>query len=281
LRGLAAALALAVLLGCGEREAEQAAPPAATPAPAASAPVARELQGVRIRRQPDGRLRVRAHRAPRGDVLRELGKVAGFAVEGIPPTGSVDLELESASAEDVLAAVLDAVAHDLEYAPARDEAELVRVVLGPRRARPAAPAREAAPPAKLPTEEAEADPRSRSEAVRVQAGRDPGERLEGEPRELMASLASAADPGTRAAAARALGDLEGGEDAFLAAQALLRSLSDRDPQVLAASITALESLHDLIPDPRHLEAVRRLRDHADPEVRRAATAFLAWTDDER
>jgi hypothetical protein len=278
LRG-AVALALAVLLGCGDPEADRAEPPAAAPAPAAKRAAARETAGVRIRRQPDGRLRVRAHRTPRGQVLRELARVAGFAVEGMAPSGSVDLELESASAEEVLAAALGAIEYDLAYAPARDEAELVRVSLGAARRR-RAPAHEAKAPRATPPEEPAPNPRSRSEAPRFSAERDDGERLEGEPRELMASLASAADPGTRAAAARALGDLEGGEDAFLAAQALLRSLSDRDPQVLAASITALEALHDLIPDPRHLEAVRRLRDHADPGVRSAAAAFLAWTDDE-
>ena len=275
----AAAVALAVLLGCGESETSRTvARPDTAPKPASAA--ASEAPGVRIRRQPDGTLRVRAHRAARPDVLAELAQVAGFTVAAgpTPPGGPIDLELARASAEDVLAAILADIPHHLEYAPARGGAKLVRVTIGAA-PRPAPP-----PSATVSSAERDSnapDPRAESLDPRDdETARDDGERLEGTPDELIAAVAGAPDPATRAAAARALGDIEGGEEAFRAAQALRTALADRDPQVLAAAITALEGLHDVIPDPAHVAAVRRLRDHADPRVRAAAASFLQWTEDD-
>jgi hypothetical protein len=271
----AAAFAVALLLGCGEDRA-------AAPAPQArSAQRSAEPSGVRIRRQPDGRLRVRAHLAPSSQVLEELARVEGFTVvqaSRVAAGRSSDLDLTNASVEDVLASVLRDVPYHVAYGPAHGpgDAEVLRLTVGraPER-RPA----ESAPPDE-PAPATHAEPERGKE--RVERAREPdGERLEGEPRELTAALTGAPDPATRAAAARALGDVEGGEDAFRAARSLLGALSDRDPEVVAATIDALENLHDLIPDPAHLVAVRKLREHPDPRVRSAAEAFLAWTEDER
>jgi hypothetical protein len=273
----AAAFAVALLLGCGEDRAAAPAPaPQARPAQRRSEPA-----GVRIRRQPDGRLRVRANRAPSAQVLEELARVEGFTVaqaSRVAASRSPDLDLTNASAEDVLASVLREVPYHVEYGPAHGagDAEIVRLTVGRARARrPAENLR-----AEEPAPAARAEPERGKQ--RVERARAPeGERLEGEPGELTAALTGAPDPATRAAAARALGDIEGGEDAFRAARSLVGALSDHDPEVVAAAVDALESLHDLIPDPAHLVAVRKLRDHSDPRVRSAAEAFLEWNEDGR
>jgi hypothetical protein len=281
-RARAAAIAAALLLGCGDANEPRPAPaPAAAPA---GAPAARasEPPGVRIRRETDGRLRVRAHRASRFAVLQELARTASFAVSpgiGSPPPREIDLELAGAAPEDVLEAILDDVPHHLHYAPDRGEAVLVRVTIGglPQALRAESPPTAEETP---PTEEPAArEPGSAARGDRMRP-RNEGDRLDGEPPELIDALSRAPDAATRVSAARALGDVEGGEEAFRAAHALVAALADRDPAVVAAAIDALAGIHDVIPDPAQVAAVRRLRDHADPAVRAAAAEFLAWTEDE-
>jgi hypothetical protein len=84
----------------------------------------------------------------------------------------------------------------------------------------------------------------------------------------------------RATAAASLAEVEGGETAFRAGEALLAATADPDPGVAAAAIRALEDVHDVVPDPRFRARITALTDHADPRVRAAAASFLEWTEDE-
>jgi HEAT repeat protein len=94
-------------------------------------------------------------------------------------------------------------------------------------------------------------------------------------------LASDPSPAVRAAAASSLGDAEGGESAYRAVDVLLGVLGDGDASVVTAAISALEDLHDLMPDPRIRAGVEALARHGDPKVRGAVASFREWTEDER
>jgi HEAT repeat protein len=93
-------------------------------------------------------------------------------------------------------------------------------------------------------------------------------------------LANDPDPEVRRSAAESLGEVDGGEVAFRAGDALLEATLDADPAVAAAAIRALEDVHDVVPDPRFRARVAALAGHPDPRVRAAAASFLEWTEDD-
>jgi len=289
---------LAVLLGCGEPEATPPPAPRAAARPTVSA-IAPRLE---VSRAGDGSLRVVARRAPRFRVLQELARTAGFAVStgvGRPPARDLDLDLRGASVEQALAQVLADVPHHLHYAPSTakgGEVALRRVTVGLLPAAPPASARRAE---RLPDDEIEPPSRERrpdppSEAERLaeierkRGSRDPSERRravelmrpEEELATLLEVLASDPDPSVRESAAESLAEVEGGESAFRAGEALLAATLDPHAGVAAAAIRALEDVHDVVPDPRFRARITALADHADPRVRSAASSFLEWTEDD-
>lgn len=301
--GPACAATLLLLIACGEPES--AAPQAAAPArKLAHAAPARDAGAPRLRvaRASDGSLRVEARQVPRFQVLQELARTAGFSVRagsGRPPPRTLDLDLEGVSAEQALARILGDVPHHLDYEPdaAAGESVLRRVTVGllPTAAageHPAKRARFKSPRSEERSEAQEPAPRSdeerRAEIEAKRGSRDAAERAraaalmrpEEQLADLAATLASDPDPGVRASAAGALGEVEGGEIAFQAADALLAATLDPDPEVAAAAIVGLESVHDVLPDPRFRARVAALAGHRDPRVRAAVASFLEWTDDD-
>lgn len=275
---LAAAL-LAALLACGEKAERDATAPRATTRTRA----AEEAAGPRLEvsRAADGSLRVRARQAPRLRVLQRLARTEGFAVNagvGRPPARNLDLDLDGASLELVLEEVLGDVPHHLHYAPdaAADASVLRAVTVG------------LLPEAVHGEEPARAGGRragAASDAPRTAPARERERLAETLPQEedvatLLENVARAPDPTVRAAAAEALGEVDGGEDSFRAGEALLEATHDRDPRVVAAAITALEEVHDLLPDPRFRERIATLAAHPDPRVREAVESFLEWADED-
>jgi hypothetical protein len=306
---LGAALAL---LACRGEEAPRPAAGTA-PAPQATAAGARapgrdaELPPGRaeVRREADGSLRVRARAAPRLAVLQKLTRAAGFAITpglGHPPPRSLDLDLAGVSVEQALDAVLGDVPHHLHYEVAGDEAVLRRVTIGMLRTSGAA----AAPGSEAELGAREEKPRlgapswadrragsqrdEESRRAAIEDGRDSRDeteraaaaalmRPEEDLPQLLEYLASDPSAAVRANAAGALADVDGGENAFRAADALLAALRDSDPAVVAAAVGALEDLYDVLPDPRLRTGVAALENHTDPRVRAAVATFREWTED--
>jgi hypothetical protein len=46
-------------------------------------------------------------------------------------------------------------------------------------------------------------------------------------------------------------------------------------------VEGLESVYDVLPDPRIRAGIARLTSHPDTDVRAAASSFLEWTEGER
>jgi hypothetical protein len=210
-------------------------------------------------------------------VLAELARAAGLEMRAPASRASrrrIELELEGASLDAALGAILGDVAHTRHYGPGgpgSPEATLRAVTVGPP---VSAPAQEA------PEQRATGapDPRNGDDAERALAVSSLGP--ETELAELVGALRGDPSPEVRRHAAEALGGVEGGEDAFRAADALMAALADPDPDVVASAVRALEDVHDVLPDPRIRASVAALAAHRDPAVRGAVAAFLEWTDDE-
>jgi hypothetical protein len=124
--------------------------------------------------------------------------------------------------------------------------------------------------------EAAWDSRAEAERARAAALMSPDE----DAARLIELLRVDPSPRVRARAAASLADVQLGEEAFAAADALLAALDDSDPAVVAAAVRALEDVHDVLPDPRIREAVAPLAASADPEVSEAVRSLLAWTEEE-
>jgi HEAT repeat protein len=310
-RVLTLAGAFVAFLACGgPEERAPEAQPAAQRAKLRPAPAAREEKEgrVHVTRGSDGRFRVRARGASRFLVLQELARVAHFAIRpgaGSAPPLRLDLDLEGVSAEAALARILGDVPYHLDYGAgeAGGEVALRLVTVGLIPARPEA--RAGAPPPlagerggkartglqgspRTPEERALGEEDRLAEIASKRLSRFDDERAlaaslmraEEQLPELAAMLSGDASAEVRASAAAALGEAEGGESAFRAVDALLGALGDSDPRVVAATLQALEDLHDLLPDPRMRAAVAPLARHGDPRVRDAAESFLEWTEGE-
>jgi hypothetical protein len=244
----------------------------------------------------DGRVRLEARGVSRDQALAALAGAAGFEVAegaGRPASAALGLRLPDATLEDALAEVLRGVPHHLHYEAGPDGAvSLRRVTVGllPE-ARPALAARVNGRrnhdgPAGAPARARE-EPERSERAAGLADARDEEERTGAiaamRPEQDLAPLVAAlADPSprVRVAAAGSLGRVELGEDAFRATDALLGALADRDPAVVAAAVAALESVYDVLPDPRIREAVGRLGRPRDARVRAAVDSFREWTEEE-
>jgi hypothetical protein len=306
---LALGAALALFAACGDEET----PPARRTSASQPAPAARRSEEPRLRVERDGAgsFRVRARGAPRIKLLEEIARLARFAIvpgPGGAVPGRLDLELEGASVEEVLERILADVPHHLHYeagAAEGGEVALRRLTVGalpPSAAAPPAagtPRRAGARSGKRPGDERPGraggpEERARSEEERlaeIEAGRDSRfaderaaaaalMRAEENLPELLALLAEDPSAEVRGNAAAALGEAEGGETAYRAADALLGALGDGDPAVVAAAVASLEELYDVIPDPRIRAGVEPLARHADPRVRAAVASFREWVEDE-
>jgi hypothetical protein len=267
---------LLAALACRPEEppAQPAPPPARRAAARAPARVEAKEPRVVVRRQADGTFRVVARGAPRFHVLQELARAAGLVTR--PGAGRVasrrlELDLDGVSLEAALGAILGDVAHTLHYEPAgagSAEVSLRAVTVGapvpPPIARASAPV----------GEPGAAGARRSARPERSERPPDTSELAE-----LTERLARDPSAEARAQAADALAAVEGGEDAFRAADALLEALRDSDPGVVVAAVQALEDLHDVLPDPRIRRAVAALARHPDPHVREAVSSFREWTEE--
>jgi hypothetical protein len=262
--------------------------------------------GVAVRAEDGGRYRVVARGAPRFQVLQELARAAGFEIEvgvGDPsPLRLIEVDLDGAAAEEALAEILGDVPRELHYepaAPGTDAARLARVTVGlappvpiAAAAPPPAPGGEGLVPRSRRGRRGAARPQSEEDRLaEIEAKRrssDPADRARAaelmEPeQELPALLAYLADDPSgevRARAAESLADVPEGERAFRVREGLLGALRDPDPAVVAAAVTSLEDLYDVLPDPRIRARVLALGGRGDPRVRAAVDSFREWTEDE-
>jgi hypothetical protein len=263
--------------------------------------------GVAVSAEGGGRYRVVARGAPRFQVLQELARTAGFEIEvgtGDPsPLRLIELDLDGAGAEEALAEILGDVPRELHYepaAPGADAARLARVTVGLPPPVPIASA--TVPPPEPGGEGLVLHPRrgrrgagrAQSEEDRlaeIEAKRrssDPADRARAaelmEPEQELPALLTylADDPSgeVRARAAESLADVPEGERAFRVREGLLGALRDPDPAVVAAAVTSLEDLYDVLPDPRIRARVLALGGRGDPRVRAAVDSFREWTEDE-
>jgi HEAT repeats len=264
--------------------------------------------GVSVRAEDGGRYRVVARGAPRFQVLQELARAAGFEIEigaGDPsPLHLIEVDLDGVRAEEALAEILGNVPRQLHYepaAPGADAARLARVTVGlelPGRVAAAAP-----PPPPEPgstglvhhprgtrrgAERALSEEDRLAEIEAKRHASDPADRARAaelmEPEQdlpaLLAFLADDPSGEVRARAAESLADVPEGESAFRVREGLLGALRDPDPAVVAAAVTSLEDLYDVLPDPRIRARVLALGRRGDPRVRAAVDSFREWTEDE-
>jgi hypothetical protein len=307
MRLAAAALGLA-LLGAGacQRGADTedarapARPDAAPGAPAATAsrvdPASVPPGGVALR-WADGRVDLVSRGARLDRVLDELGRAAGFVVEGSSPRTdrSVEMRIDDAPLADALSRLLEGADWAAEYVTREEGHRLARVRLGP------APESSAEAPARAASERVPAADAVRSEAQEDEeplpgASRAAVEDADREEAELAAALVSSdavrraeavqaldyayaedferllrfahddPDPAVRAAALEALD----GDTSYGALKALVGALGDRDPAVVVRAIEALAGYEDETVAPE----LEPLREHRDPAVRRAAEEAL-------
>ena len=294
--------ALLLLLACGEPLAtEPAEPPTAPgdgPAPAA------------VVRNATGTFDVSLERVPRARALDLLADAAGFGVvpgRGRPAPEHVSVKLAGATADEALAAILAGVPYHVhhERGPDGGAVTLRRVTVGPLpppaqrgegRARLGQRVRERRIAAaqltpdeiarlRLERRERHADRRAWIERLRD----SPDERERARAAAMMRAdrdldalvgyLLEDRSPEVRERAAESLADASAGEDAITASEALIEALSDPEPQVVAAAVSALEDVHDTLPDARIRDAVAALRDDPDPAVRDAVEDFVRWTEE--
>ena len=294
--GRAARLAVAALAAFAAAGPRAAASEEAG-AGAASAPLVVERVG-------DDRLRVEARGVSRDALLEALARAAGFTVAvgaGRPAPRTLSLDLPDVPVEEALAAALEGVPYHLHYqaSEADGTVALRRVTVGLLPPAPSAPPgppagesaeharrradREAAPAAEAARSEDERRERLASlRDARTDTEREEAASLMRPDADLEALLAYLRDPSARvrARAAASLGAVELGENAFRATDGLLAALGDADSAVVLAAVDALESVYDVLPDPRIRAGVARLAGHRDPAVRDAAAAFREWTEEE-
>jgi hypothetical protein len=300
-------LALLLAAACGRESAAPARPAAPLPAAARQPERPPELPPageVRVLRSGE-RYTVLANGAPPAAALAALADAADLETEvGSEPLPDVPLHLalRELALERALAAILRGVAFDVRFEPGPREpgaapaARATRVLVGapaaaplasappPRAAR--APAEAARPGARepRPKEEQEgADERERLAFVAARVG-DPREsvRIEAiehmdpendEERGILERLLRGDPSGdVRIAAAQALAE----GNAFLVTDVLLAALDDPAPELVAASVRALEDVYAEAPNPRVRERVQALREHRDAEVRQAVSEFEEW-----
>ena len=251
---------------------------------------------IAVERLGEDRVRLEARGQPREAVLGALARAAGIELvegSGRPAPRTVDVELPDATLEDALARALEGVPYHLHYEAGGPDGSVAlrRVTVGLLGAastlaeadEPApAPARARRPAAEAPASEEE----RRERVAALRDARSEGDRAEAaalmRPNEdLPALLGHLGDPSAqvRAAAAASLGEVEFGEDAFRAADALIAATGDPDPAVVAAAVEALEAVYDVLPHPRIRAAVAGLGQPADPDVRAAVESFREWTED--
>jgi hypothetical protein len=275
--------------------AAQAPDPAGAGAPAGD--LATVPPGGASIRFADGRVHVVSRGARLDRVLDELGRAAGFVVDGSSPRTdrSVEIELHDAPLEVALSNLLDGSDWGAEYVTREKGHRLVRVRLGPA-AEPAAG--EAGPRASEPAPGADEElvhPAQELEEARSAPLPAPVDE-EREQAELEAALASPdavrraeavegldysyaedferllrfarddPDPAVRLAAVETLD----GDTSYGALKALVGALGDPDPEVVVRAIEALAGYEDETVAPE----LEPLREHRDPAVRDAADEAL-------
>ncbi len=297
----------AVLLAAGGCTCERDRPVAVTEA-TGDAPAALTSGGGDVLVLTEGRVRLDVDGAMQLVVLERLAQQGGFRldVHGVAPR-AVTLRLDGAPLREAIGALLGDVAFALEFAfePESGAHELAVLRVGsppppPQVAAAAArpieppprPSERAAPRRSRLAEEAFARARRRSDRTWVPsydeseggqqelfvalADPDPKKRTEalaeidvgeGDARDRVVAVAEGDGIATvRASAAEALGD----DGSFASVGALLGMLDDPDPQVLVATIEAL----DYAGDESLAPYVEPLADHPDPAVSEAAQDVL-------
>jgi hypothetical protein len=305
----AALLLLVLASACGSEPPPAPAPAAPAPWPEAppspgesAAPEAPAAGEARAARAGD-RYTVLANEASPMAALAALAEAAGFEVNrapGAPAEAPRSLALRAAPLERALAEILAGEAYDVTFEPASGTAggdpTPIRVSVGARpraesRARAPGAPRAGGPPGDAAgrAPEPRGDGAAHDEAERAEriarSWNDPrdGVRLEAveemdpesdEDRARLGQLLRAdPSPEVRSAAAEALAE----GDPFAVMGPLLAALEDPAPEVVAASVRALENVYDEAPSPRIRERVQALREHRDAEVREAVAEFEEWS----